>query len=184
MHADTIAALRARLLAEIADDPAGLGYGGLDLPDLAALLNAPVVVEIPAAHRDVLISDVKGYLARRLVIVRLRRQVVANDLTGTVRDVAEALLDILNDTQLTYFLTADATMRAGVLGMFAQLVAAGAGGLTSAHYDDIAAMTLAPAGPPQTTPARWQIVIDGLSAERGHPGPPNAASAELLGDLL
>lgn len=182
MHAATLQALRAAILAELQSDPTARGYAGKSPGQIAALMNLPVVVTAAPVRQDVLISDVKGYLARRLVIVRLRRAVPT--LTGDAKDVAEALLDIMADTQLTRFLTADDAKRAGVLGMFALLVQAGAGGLTQAMYDDIEAMTLAPAGEAETQPARWLAVIDGIGGEGNEPGPPNAASEALIAEAL
>lgn len=179
MHPDTIAALRARLLAELADDPTGRGYAGLGAADLAAALNAPVAVEAPTAYRDVLVSDVEGYLAARLLLVGLEDWVAAAE-AGTPRQAARQLLQIIQGGRLRVFLTSDAARRVNVLAMFASLCGAGAGGLTMEHYADLAAMCVAPAGPPVVAPARWQIVIDGLSAEPGHAGPPNAASADLV----
>lgn len=180
MHLITATAAVAALRAEIENDPTGRGYDGKSVSEIVALLNAPVVA--PPSRVDVLISDVKGYLARRLVIVRMRRQVT--DLTGDIRDVAEALLDILHDTQMTRFFTADATKRAGVLGMFAMLVQAGVGGLTQDHYNEIEAMTIAPAGSGDTSAPRWAIAMSGISGEEGHPGPPNAASEALVAEAL
>ena len=179
MHPDTIAALRARLAAEMADDPTGRGYAGMGAADLAAALNAPVVVTLPTAYRDVLVSDVEGYLSARLLLVGLEDWVATAE-AGTPRQAARQLLQIIQGGRLRVFLTSDAALRVNVLTMFAGLCGAGAGGLTMEHYADLAAMCEEPARPPVVEPARWQVVIDGVSAEVGYPGPPNAVDAALV----
>jgi hypothetical protein len=178
MHPDTLALLLARIRTEIED----ARYGAKSPAEIANLLNQPVVTVLPPVRRNVLISDVKGYLAARLVIVRMRRDVPS--LTGTVRDIAEALLDILVDTQLREFLTAEDAKRGNVLQMFGALVASGTGGLTAEHLADIEAMTLAPAGPPIVEPPRWQMIIDGIAGIDNAPGPPNAADADLIQEAI
>lgn len=174
-------AVKAAIAAEIVGDPTRRGYDGKDAAARAALINAPYEVTPTASYRHVLISDVKGYLAAKLVLVRLRREVPS--MEGVVRDVAEALLDILNDTQLKEFLTGIPEKRTNVLGMFAALLATGAGGLTQKHYDEIAAMTVAPPGPAVKHHPRWVDVMLSLrSADAA--GLPNEITAEMIAEAL
>lgn len=185
MHADTLAALNAAIVAEVAADPTQRGYAGKDAGQIAALMNLPIVVAQPATHRDVLVSDVRGYLEARLVLVRLEDWVAALDTPGgDARDAARTLLRVTDNSGITYFSTGNLAGRTNVLGLFAVLVATGAGGLTQAHYDEIAAMTLAPAGPPVTEPPRWLVVIEGIGGVGNQAGPPNAATAELIEGAL
>ena len=181
MHQDTLALLLAAIRAEVQGDPTGRGYGGLEAAEIAARMNSPTVVVPPQARRNVAISDVKGYLAARLVIVRLRRDPPA--LTGMARDIAEALLDILGDTQLRDFLTAEDATRTNVLGMFATLVAAGAGGLSAEHLAEIESMTLAPAGEPVVSHPRWLDVMLALPIA-ARDGLPNEVSAAMVKEAL
>jgi hypothetical protein len=182
MHPDTKALLLAAIRAEVqadADRPSPIGYANKSAAEIAALMNAPVVVAQPATHRDVSISDVRGYLEARLVLVRLEDW-IADPATpkGAARDAARTLLRVTSAPGLSNFTTSTDSGRANILGLFALLVSTGAGGLTQAHYNEIAAMTLAPPGPPVTEPARWSGLIEGL------PGAPNAATEALIAEAL
>jgi hypothetical protein len=206
MHPDTKALLLAAIRAEVqadADRPSPIGYANKSAAEIAALMNAPVVVAQPATHRDVSISDVRGYLEARLVLVRLEDW-IADPATpkGSARDAARTLLRVTSAPGLADFKTKTEGGRANILGLFALLVSAGAGGLTQTHYNEIAAMTLAPAGPPVVEPARWGAVIDGISAAAtpaepigqtedgkpiphpGYAGPPNAATEALVQEAI
>lgn len=175
MHPDTIAALNAAIAAEIAADPASIGYAGRTAAEIADLMNAPV----PAAssYRDVSISDVEGYLRARLLVVGLTDW-HATAQPSMARSAAGELLSIIASPRLQMFSTGTASGRANILGLFQTLVDAGAGGITQQHHTELAAMTEAPAGPP--LPARWLTVIDGISGVSGQPGPPNTATADLI----
>jgi len=179
MHPDTLAAVVAALRAELAA-PA---YKGLSVAEQVAALNAPVVVAQAAGYRDVSISDVRGYLEARLVMVRLEDWIVTAE-HGIPRDAARTLLRITTGTGLNNFTTSTPTGRANVLGLFALLVQAGAGGLTLEHYSEIVAMTLAPAGPAVTSPPRWALLIEGIGGIDDQLGPPNVADAALVMEAL
>lgn len=174
MHPDTMAALAARIRAEV---DAGPAYAGRTAAEIAAMLNAPVVVEQPAAHRDVLISDVEGYLRARLLVVGLREWAATAE-PSLARSAARELLDIIASPRLSLFLTSTEGGRANVLGLFGLLAAEGAGGIGAEHLADMQAMTLAPAGPPVVGPPRWAVLIEGL------PGAPNAADEALVAEAL
>jgi len=201
MHPDTKAMLLAAIRAEVQGDPTGRGYAGKKAAEVADLLNAPIVLQPPLTHRDVSISDVRGYLEARLVMVRLEDWI--NDLEtprGTARDAARTLLRITTGTGLSNFTTSTEGGRANILGLFGLLVQTGAGGLTAQHLADLTAMTVAPAGSPVLGPARWLVIIEGISAaptpeptqnddgtETQHPGyagPPNAADEVLVKEAL
>ena len=185
MHPSTKGTVLAAIRAEVQADPTERGYAGQTTAEIAALMNAPVVVEPAPAYRDVPVSDVRGYLEARLVLVRLEDW-VANPATpgGDARDAARTLLRVTSNSGIQNFTTSTEGGRSNILGMFGLLVQAGAGGLTLAHYAELAAMTLAPAGTPVTTAPRWALLIDGISGEEGHPGPPNAADAALIEEAL
>jgi len=174
--------VKAALAAEIAGDPAGRGYAGKSASERAALMSEGYAIAPAQTYRNVLISDVKGYLAARLVIVRLRRG-LTDMPEGQARDIAEALLDILHDTQLREFLTADEELRNNVLGMFAVLAQAGAGGLTLQHYADIVAMTVAPAEAPVRHHSRWLDLMLALKPEAAA-GLPNEVDAGMIAEAL
>lgn len=179
MHPDTRAAVVAALRAELQADPAGRGYAGKTVAEVVALLNAPVAPAV--SYRDVSISDVEGYLRARLLVTRLRTW-VADAPDGMARDAARELLDIIASPRLANFTTSTPGGRANILGLFATLVAADVGGITQLHADDLAAMTLAPAG--ANGPPRWAHVIDGIGGVGNEPGPPNAATDDLVAEAL
>jgi hypothetical protein len=183
MHADTLAALLAALRAELAADPAQRGYADQDAAAVTALLNAPIVTQAPPGHRDVLISDVEGYLRARLLVVGLREWAAMAE-PSLARSAARELLDIIASPRLSVFLTSQPAGRANILGLFAQLAAVGAGGITAGHLADMEAMTAAPAGPPVTEPPRWAVVIEGIGGVGNEPGPPNAATEALVQEAL
>jgi hypothetical protein len=125
-------------------------YASLTPEQAEVALNTPA--EQSSAYRDVLISDVEGYLAARLVLVGLDDWIAAAE-PSLAKQAARQLVQIIRGGRIQVFLTSDAHRRESILGLFALLVQAGAGGLTEQHYADIAAMTLAPLGPP-ITPAQ------------------------------
>jgi hypothetical protein len=127
-----------RLRALVTGDGA---YAGLTEAEAAVALNAPVAQ--PAAHRDVPISDVEGYLRARLLVTRLRAW-AATATFGTAREAALELLDIIASPRLSMFMTSTETGRSNIMGLFAALVAATDGIVTQQHYDDLLAMTLKP----------------------------------------
>lgn len=189
MHPDTKALLLAAIRAEVQGDPTGRGYAGKMPAEVADLLNTPVVVQAPMTHRDVSISDVRGYLEARLVMVRLEDWI--NDLEtprGTARDAARTLLRITTGTGLSNFTTSTDSGRANILGLFGLLVQAGAGGLTAQHLADLTAMTLALAGPATVHTPRWSHVIAGIGGVTDetveYPGPPNIADEALVAEAL
>ena len=179
MHPDTLAAVLAALRAELAA-PA---YAGLSVAETVAALNAPVVVDTPAAYRDVPVSSVEGYMRLRRHIVRLRRWVAVTDVSD-LRDFAEEMLEMVASGKVNVFETSNPAKRAAILGAFAGLAAVGAGGFDAGSLADLTAMTLAPAGPAVTSPPRWALLIDGISGAEGFPGPPNAADAALVMEAL
>lgn len=185
MHATTKALLLAAIRAEVQGDPAGRGYAGKTAAEIVALLNTPVVTEPPSAYRDVPVSDVRGFLEARLVLVRLEDWVADPETPkGDARDAARTLLRVTSGDGIENFTTSTASGRANILGIFGLLVQAGAGGLTAQHYADLTAMTIAPAGPAVVGPPRWALLIDGMSGEEGFPGPPNAADEALVMEAL
>lgn len=183
MHADTRAALLAAIRAEMAADPSQRGYQGKTASQIAALMNAPIVVTPPTAYRDVPISDVEGYLRARLLVTQLRAW-AGTAPAGTAKMAADELLDIIASPRLSLFTTSTDTGRANVLGLFAALVSATAGIITQTHLDDLAAMTVAPSGPPVTEPSRWAAVTSGISGVGNLPGPPNAATEALIEEAV
>jgi len=156
-HEELLAATRAELQA----DPAQRGYAGKTAAEIRLLLAAPIEIAAPTRYRDVPISDVEGYLRARLLVTRLRSWATAAP-AGTAREAALELLDIIASPRLSMFTTSTDTGRANVLGLFATLVAATNGVVTQQHYDDLAAMTVAPPGAPVVLPARWSIVREGI----------------------
>lgn len=175
MHPDTLAAVLAALRAELQAPE----YAGKTAAEIVAILNAPAA---PAsAYRDVSISDVEGYLRARLLVTRLRAwEATAPD--GLAREAAREFLGIIASPRLSNFTTSTPSGRANILGLFATFVAVGAGGITQQHAGDLAAMTLAPGG--ADGPARWAHVIDGIGGVGTDPGPPNAATEDLVTEAL
>lgn len=174
--------LRAALAAEIASDPSQRGYAGKSAGQITALMNAPIVVAEPPAYRDVLISDVEGYLAARLVLVGLDDW-IETAAPGIAKQAARQLVQIIRGGRISVFLTSDKARRDSILNLFGLLTKAGAGGLTLEHYADIAAMTLAPAGPPTTLHPRWVDVQVSLSAEP-RAGLPNVVTEAMIDEAL
>lgn len=187
MHPDTLALLQAAIRAEVQGDPAKRGYGGKSAAEIANLLNAPVVAQPAATHRDVSISDVEGYLRARLLVTRLRTwEATAEE--GTPKMAALELLDIIASPRLATFTTSTDSGRANVLGLFGLLAQAGAGGITMQNLADLTAMTLAPAGPATVHAPRWSHVIAGIGGvteeQVEYPGPPNVADDALVAEAL
>jgi len=183
IHPDTLGALLAAIRAELAADPSQRGYAGKSAGQIAALMNAPVVVAQAPQYRDVPISDVEGYLAARLVLVGLDDWIETAP-SGIAKQAARQLVQIIRGGRISVFLTSDKVRRESVFGLFALLTQAGAGGLTLEHYSEIVAMALAPPGPPIVQPPRWGAVIDGISGVGNDPGPPNAATEALIEEAL
>lgn len=183
MHPTTQALLLAAIRAELQADPTQRGYAGKSAGQITALLNMPIITAHPPAYRDVLISDVEGYLSARLLLVGLEDWIAGAE-AGIARQAARQFLGIIQGGRLLVFLTSDAAPRANILGLFATLCQAGAGGLTMDHYADLAAMTLAPAAPPVESAPRWSLLIDGMSGEEGFAGPPNAAAEALVEEAI
>lgn len=204
MHPDTRAAVVAALRVELTTDPAGLGYAGKGAQAIADLLNASVVTQPAQVYQDVLISDVEGYLAARLLLVGIKDW-IGTATPGPARQAARQLIDIIEGGRLRVFLTSDANRRVTVLSMFSGLCQIGAGGLTMQNYADIEAMTLAPAMLSATVgQPRWAHVVDGISAaptptepigltaddppkpipHPGYSGPPWGATPDLVTEAL
>lgn len=174
------AALKTAIAAEIQSDPAT--YAGKTAAEIAALMNAPVVVAAPSAHKDVTISDVEGYLRARLILAQLRPW-AAVAASGTAKLAALELLDIIASPRLARFTTSTDTGRANILGLFATLVAATGGIVTQQHYDDLAAMTVDPVGAPIMRHPRWVDVM--LSLPPGAAaGLPNEVTPETIAEAL
>lgn len=174
MHPD----LKAAIVAEVTGDPTGRGYAGKSAAEIAALMNAPVVVTPPAAYRNVLISDVLGYLEARLVLVRLEDWIADPDTPkGAARDAARTLLRVTSGDGLAEFRTADEQGRANIFGLFSLLIQAGAGGLTLQHYSEIVAMAQVPGVAINASP-RWSVVREGV------PDAPGAADEALVSEAL
>ncbi len=182
MHADTKTALLAAIRAEVQADPSELGYAGKSAGEVAALMDAPVTMIAPTAHRDVSISDVEGYLRARLILAQLRPWAEAAP-AGAAKLAALELLDIIASPRLSRFTTSTESGRANLLGLFATLVAATGGIVTQQHIDDLTAMTVEQ-GAATTGPPRWLAVIDGISGVANDPGPPNAADEALIQEAL
>jgi hypothetical protein len=134
-------------------------YANLTAEEAEAALNTPAAQSTEPAYRDVLISDVEGYLAARLVLVGLDDWIETAP-SGIAKQAARQLVQIIRGGRITVFLTSDKVRRESVFGLFALLTQAGAGGLTLEHYADIVAMAIAPPSP--TITPREQI---------GWPGP-------------
>ena len=200
MHADTKAALLAAIRAELQADPTQRGYDGKNAGQIVALLNAPITVVAPPAYRDVLVSDVEGYLEGQLAMQSLIDWSDAQQSDSQALAIAKTLRRVMAGGRLTYFLTKNPVTRANVLGMFQVLAQTEGTGITQAHADALAAMTLEPAGSTATEPCRWLAVIDGISAAEtpppvknedgsvtfhpGYAGPPNAADEALIQEAL
>lgn len=180
MGPEALALLQARIRAEVQANPAT--YSGKSAAEIAALMSAPVVVAAPAAHRDVSISDVEGYLRARLILAQLRPWTEAAP-AGTAKLAALELLDIIASPRLSRFTTSTDTGRANILGLFAVLVAATGGIVTQQHYDDLAAMTVDPAGAPVTRHPRWVDVMLSLPPEAAA-GLPNEVTPEMIAEAL
>lgn len=183
MHPDTATALLAAIRAEVQADPSQRGYAGKSAGQIAALMNAPIVVAPPTAYRDVSISDVEGYLHARLLVTQLRAW-AGSAAPGTAKMAADELLDIIASPRLSLFTTSTDTGRANVLGLFATLVSATGGIITQTHLTELTAMTVAPSGASVIEPARWGAVIDGIGGVGNDPGPPNAATVALIEEAL
>lgn len=136
-----------------------------------------IEVPAPTIYRDVSISDVEGYLEARLVLVRLSDWVESAP-AGTAKDAARTLIRIVASSKLSRFTTSTQSGRANILGLFATLVSATNGIVTQQHYDDLAAMTVAPPGDPSIHPPRWLRVIEGI------PGAPNAPTEDLIAEAM
>lgn len=178
MHPD----IRSAILAEVAGDRAGRGYAGKSAAEVATLMNAPVLVTPPATYRDVSISDVEGYLRERLILAQLRPWAAATS-AGTAKLAALELLDIIASPRLSRFTTSTDTGRANILGLFAALVAATGGIVTQQHYDDLAAMTVEPAGTPVAHHPRWVDVMLSLPPDAAD-GLPNEVTPEMIAEAL
>jgi hypothetical protein len=122
-------------------------YAAISPDDAEVALNAPAERPAEPAYRDVLISDVEGYLAARLVLVGLDDWIETAP-SGIAKQAARQLVQIIRGGRITVFLTSDKVRRESVFGLFALLTQAGAGGLTLEHYADIVAMAIKPAPPP------------------------------------
>lgn len=183
MHPITHAAVIAALRAELQSDPTARGYAGKAAAELLDLLNAPIVTAAAQAYRDVPVSSVEGYMRLRRHIVRLRRW-VAEAPVSDLRDFAEEMLDMMAAANVQVFETSVPAKRTAILGAFAGLAEIGAGGFNAQSLADLTAMTLAPAGPDAVTACRWAVLMDGLSAEEGYAGPPNACALDLIEEAL
>jgi hypothetical protein len=182
VHALTRTALLQRIRDEVWNPPSGRVYAAKSAAEICDMLGERYTPSSPPTYRDVLISDVRGYLEARLVLVRLEDW-WPGAAPGDARDAARTLLRVTSSDQLKNFTTSTPSGRANIFGLFALLVAAGAGGLTQQHYDEIVAMAVVPA-PAEELPPRWESIIDGLSAEPGHPGPPNTPDLALVEEAL
>lgn len=187
MHPDTHAAVVAAVRTELQSDPVARGYAGKTAAEIVDLLNAPMAVAAPEAYQDVPVSSVEGYMRLRTHIVRLTRWVEAEEVSD-LRDFAEELLGMIAAGKVGVFQTSDPTKRAAILGAFAGLAAAGAGGFSAQSVADLTAMTVAPAAPATEAPPRWSAVIAGIGGVTAegveYPGPPNAASEDLVAEAL
>jgi hypothetical protein len=183
MHPETLAALLAAIRAELQADPSQRGYAGKSATEIAALMNAPIVVAPPTAHRDVSISDVEGYLRARLLVTQLRAW-AGSAPSGTAKMAADELLDIIASPRLSLFTTSTEAGRANVLGLFATLVSATGGIITQTHLAELTAMTVAPSGASVTEAPRWAVVAEGIGGVGNLPGPPNAATEELIAEAV
>lgn len=184
MHAETREKLFAAIRAEVQADPAGLGYAGKTPAEIAALMSTTVVVAPPPEHRDVLVSDVEGYLEGKLAMQSLIDWIEAAQGDSQALATAKTLRRVMSGGRLTYFLTKNDAKRANVLGMFQVLASTEGTGITQEHASDLAAMTVAPEAAPTTAPPRWMAVIDGIEGFDNEPGPPNAADEALIAVAL
>jgi hypothetical protein len=177
MDPDTLAALTAAIRAEVQGDPSGRGYAGKKPAEIAALMNAPIVVAQPPRYRDVPVSSVEGYMRLRTHIVRLKRWVDQTDVSQ-LRDFAEEMLGMIAAGKVGVFETSDDAKRPAILGAFAGLAAVGAGGFDAQSVVDLTAMTIAPAGPPIEAPARWSVLREGV------PDVPHLVTETLVAEAL
>lgn len=183
MHPETLALLQARIRAEVQADPSERGYAGKSAGQIAALMNAPIAVVAAAAYRDVLVSDVEGYLEGQLAMQRLIDWIENNQGDSQALTIAKTLRRVMSDGRLSRFLTADPAKRANVLGMFHVLAQTEGTGITQAHADALAAMTIVHEITTEAPP-RWSSVIEGIGGVGGEPGPPNAADEALIAGAL
>lgn len=184
MHADTKAALLAAIRAELQADPTNRGYAGKTATQIADLLNEPTTVVAPQGYRDVLVSDVEGYLEGQLAMQSLIDWISTQQSDSQALTIAKTLQRVLSGGRLTWFLTSDPAKRTNVLGMFQVLAETDGTGITADHAAALTAMTLAPAGDPSIEPPRWTVVIEGIGGVGNEPGPPNAATEALIEEAL
>jgi hypothetical protein len=173
MQPNVLAELQAAIRAEVETDPTERGYAGKTFEQIADLLNASVVESTQPVYRDVLISDVEGYMAARLLIVGLQDWIDSAS-AGPARQVARQLMQIIEGGRLRVFVTSDSARRANVMALFSTLVAVNAGGITQTHYDEIEAMTTSSETQVVEQTPRWSLLIEGLADA------PNAADASLV----
>jgi hypothetical protein len=179
MDPDVLAAIRA----EIQADPMGRGYALHSSADnVADLLNEAFDVPAPAAFQDVPVSSVEGYMRLRRHIVRLRRWVAAAE-PSDLRDFAEELLEMIAAGSVKNFETSNPGKRAAILGAFEGLAQAGAGGFSAQSLADLAAMTVAPPGPPTRHHPRWVAVMLALPPELAT-GLPNEVTTDMVAEAL
>jgi len=182
MHPDTIAALRARLAAEIATDPTDRGYWGKTAAEIAALLEQPVPAPAPSPIPRVFAWSEARAIAQThglwpLIVVRARG--TPSIPPATTNDVATlAAINAVSMDPAQMIDPSDPAAWAAFQAGLSAFLAVGC--LTEGAAAAILALgSVVPASGPDG-PARWQIVIDGLSAEVGHSGPPNSADAALV----
>lgn len=183
MHADTKAALLAAIRAELQADPSERGYAGKSAGQIAALMNAPITVVAAATYRDVLVSDVEEYLEDQLAMQGLIDWIENNQGDSQALTIAKTLRRVMSGGRLSRFLTADPGKRANVLGMFQVLAQTEGTGITQAHADALAAMTIVHEITTEAPP-RWFSVTDGIGGVGNEPGPPNAADEALIQEAL
>lgn len=203
MHDATKALLLAAIRAEVQADPTERGYAGKTAAEIAALMSVPVPAPIPEPeHRPFAWGEARGIAQAHgcWPMIVLRARGTPSMPPQTAED--GAILAAINAVSTEREQKIDASNPAE-WGAFSQGVAAflAVGDLTSAAANAILALgTYQPPAPPDG-PARWVVVIDGISAEPtppdvldddgnvverhpGYAGPPNAAAEALIQEAL
>lgn len=198
MYPDTHAELLAAIRAELQADPTSLGYAGKSAAEIAALMNAPQPAPVPQPEP----RPFRWRQAKAIAQMHVRWAFIVLRARGTPAVPPTTAADwatvaAINATSMADDQEIDPTDAAKWTAFTDGLAAfVTSGDLTQPIADEIAALgTYQPPQPPPL-PARWSLVIDGLSAaptpetaegEDPHPGyagPPNAADETLIAEAL
>lgn len=204
MHPDTRAAVVAALRTELATDPTGRGYAGKTAAEIAALLAAPVQAAVPEPQPKAFKwGDARGIAQAHgcwpMIVLRARGTPAMPPQTAQDGAILAAINAVSAERE--QIINAADPGEWGAFSAGVQAFAA-VGDLTEAAAAAILALgTYQPPTPPDE-PARWGVVIDGISAAptppdpvgldaRGEPvfhpgnaGPPNGPTLDLIEEAL